>query len=206
MPLFVIPIAALLLGERITLAKIVGVTIGMVGVAILVGFDPAQIGRTDLSPQLVLVGAALSYALGGVYARRFVHGLRPMIPALFQVTFAMIMAGVGAFAFENPIGALGGLPFEAFVAVIWLGLFGSGLAYLIFYRLLNNWGPTRTSLVAYTLPVWGIALGWLVLNEHINEGLVLGTALVIAGIAVVNLRRDALIARAGRLHTRLPGR
>lgn len=205
-PLFVIPIAALLLGERITLAKVVGVTIGMIGVVFLVGFDPAQIGRTDLTPQLVLLGAALSYALGGVYARRFMHGLRPMIPALFQVTFGMIMAGVGAFAFENPLAEIGGLPFEAFVAVIWLGVLGSGLAYLVFYRLLNSWGPTRTSLVAYTLPVWGITLGLVVLGEHISGGIVLGTALVIAGIAVVNLRRKEVLARALRARHRLTGR
>jgi drug/metabolite transporter (DMT)-like permease len=202
-PLFVIPIAALLLGERMTLNKLVGVTVGMIGVAILVGFDPAQLGRTDLTPQLLLLTAALSYAFGGVYARRFVHGLRPMIPALFQVFFAMLMAGVGAFALEDPIGQTLNVPFDGLFAVVWLGLLGSGMAYLLFYRLLGQWGPTRVSLVAYTLPVWGIALGWLVLGEQISSGLVLGTALVIAGIALVNVQRRALMARAAQVRARM---
>lgn len=208
-PLFVIPIAALMLrNEAITLSKVAGVCIGLVGVVVLVGFDPAQLGRTDLTPQLALLAAAVSYALGGVYARRFVHGLRPMIPALFQVFFAMLMSGVAALAFEGPLGTIGTLPIEGWLAVAWLGLLGSGLAYLLFYRLLGRWGPTRISLVAYTLPVWGITLGWLFLGEQINQGLLLGTGLVIAGIALVNLEATATAASAavGGLRVRLPGR
>ncbi|CAN5545628.1 DMT family transporter [soil metagenome] len=205
-PLFVIPIAAIFLREPITLSKVVGVTIGMIGVAILVGFDPAQLGRTDLTPQLLLLWAALSYAFGGVYARRFVHGLRPMIPALFQVFFAMVMAGAGAIVLEDPFARSLSISAEGLFAVMWLGLLGSGMAYLLFYRLLGRWGPTRVSLVAYTLPVWGIALGWVVLGEEINQGLVLGTLLVIAGIAVVNLRRRAISARVSRLRARFHDR
>jgi drug/metabolite transporter (DMT)-like permease len=188
-PLFVIPIAALMLhDERISLNKVIGVAIGLVGVAILVGFDPATAGRTDLTPQLALVAAALSYALGGVYARRFVHGLRPMIPSLFQVFFAMLMSGLAAAVFERPLETTLGLPPDGVFAIIWLGVFGSGMAYLLFYRLLGRWGPTRISLVAYTLPVWGIALGFVVLNEPITAGLAAGTALILAGITLVNSR------------------
>ncbi|CAN5797896.1 DMT family transporter [soil metagenome] len=186
-PLFVIPIAAVMLhGERITLSKVVGVAIGLVGVAILVGFDVATLGRTDLSPQLALLVAAFSYALGGVYARRFVHGLRPMIPSLFQVLFAMLMSGAAALAFEQPVATTLALSADGIFAVIWLGLLGSGGAYLLFYRLLGRWGPTRVSLVAYLLPVWGIALGWAVLDEAIEPGLAVGTALILIGIALVN--------------------
>jgi drug/metabolite transporter (DMT)-like permease len=206
-PLFVIPIAAVLLvDERVTLNKVIGVSIGMVGVAILVGFDPATVGRTDLTPQVVLIAAAVSYAFGGVYARRFVHGLRPMIPSLFQVFFAMLMSGAAALAFERPVETVGTLPVEGIVAVVWLGLLGSGLAYLIFYRLLGRWGPTRISLVAYTLPVWGIALGALVLNEQIHPGLALGTALVLVGIALVNVKRESVARAASRVRDRLAGR
>jgi len=187
-PLFVIPIAAIMLrDERITLMKVVGVSVGLVGVAILVGFDPQTVGRTDLTPQLALLVATFSYALGGVYARRFVHGLRPMIPSLFQVFFAMLMSGLAAFTLEQPLTTIAALSLEGIFAVVWLGLLGSGMAYLLFYRLLGRWGPTRLSLVAYLLPVWGIALGWVVLNEAIEPGLALGTALVLAGIALVNV-------------------
>ncbi|HET7141872.1 MAG TPA: DMT family transporter, partial [Candidatus Limnocylindria bacterium] len=79
--------------------------------------------------------------------------------------------------------------FDAILAVVWLGLLGSGTAYLVFFRLLGRWGATRTSLVAYLLPVFGIILGAAVLHERVDLRTIGGTALVIAGIALVNARR-----------------
>jgi drug/metabolite transporter (DMT)-like permease len=198
-PLFVIPIAAALLpNERVTVNKVLGVTVGMVGVAILVGFDVTVIGRTDLTPQIALLVAAASYAVGGVYARRNVHGLRPMIPATFQVLFALLMSAAAAFALEEPIARTLALPFEGVFAFLWLGVFGSGLSYLVFYRLLGRWGATRVSLVAYLLPIWGIALGLIVLDEQISSGLLLGTLLILAGIALVNAKTLTLWRREAR--------
>jgi drug/metabolite transporter (DMT)-like permease len=157
-----------------------------VGVAILVGFDPGVVAGTDVVPALALVGSSISYALGAVYARRYAHGLRPMIPAVFQVGFALLITGGMALLFERPLE----IParFDAVLAVVWLGLLGSGTAYLVFFRLLGRWGATRTSLVAYLLPVFGIVLGAAVLHEPVDARTLLGTALVIGGIALVNAR------------------
>ena len=205
-PIFVIPIAALLLrDERLSLNRVLGVVLGLIGVAVLVGFDPGAVSRSDLLPQIALVGAAVSYAIGGVYARRNVRGYRPMIPALFQVATALVMVTILAFAFERPMELQ--LTTDALVAIVWLGLLGSGLAFLVFFRLLGRWGATRTSLVAYLLPVWGIALGAIVLNEAIHAGLLLGTALILAGIALVNAQAttDLLRAARGRAMGRLRG-
>jgi drug/metabolite transporter (DMT)-like permease len=186
-PLFVIAFAAMFLrDEPLTMNKLVGVVIGLLGVAILVGFDPAALAGGSLLAELALVGATASYAIGGVYARRMVRGLRPMIPALFQVAFAFAMVTVLAFIFERPLEAP--ITPETAFAVGWIGLFGSGLAYLVFFRLLRDWGATRTSLVAYLLPIVGIALGALILQEPIDAGLMIGTALIIGGIGVVNAR------------------
>jgi drug/metabolite transporter (DMT)-like permease len=197
-PLFAILFAAAMLAERITVAKIVGVIVGLVGVAVLMGFDPAQIGQTDLTPQLLLVAACVSYGFSGVFARKYVTGMRPMVPAFIEVALSMLMVLVCALLFENPLASLTSVSAEGLFAVAWLGVFGSGLAYLAFFRLIGAWGPTRTSLVAYLLPIWGIALGVIVLNEPIQQGLVLGTALVIAGIAFVNIDRTILASSAGR--------
>lgn len=187
-PLFVLPFAALLLpAERITFNGLLGIAIGLVGVAVVVGFDPAALAGNELLAEIALIAAAASYAIGGVYARRFVHGLRPMIPAVFQVAFALVMTAIPAVLLERPWER--GITFDAAFAVIWLGLLGSGAAYLIFFRLLRSWGATRTSLVAYLLPIWGIVLGALVLSEPIDARLLVGTALVIGGIALVNARR-----------------
>jgi drug/metabolite transporter (DMT)-like permease len=189
-PLFVIPFAALMLpAERITINGLLGIAIGLVGVAIVVGFDPAALAGNELLAEIALIGAAASYAVGGVYARRNVHGLRPMIPALFQVGIALVMMSIPALLLERPWES--GLSPEALFAVVWLGLLGSGAAYLIFFRLLGHWGATRTTLVAYLLPIWGIVLGALFLQEPVDARLLLGTALIIGGIAMVNMRRGS---------------
>ena len=202
-PLFAILFAVPMLGERLTVAKVAGIIVGLVGVAILMGFDFAQIGRTDLTPQLLLVGATISYGFSGVFARKYVTGLRPMVPAFIEVALAMLMVAVCAFIFESPLTLLPTLPADAFFAVIWLGIFGSGLAYLCFFRLITHWGATRTTLVAYLLPIWGIVLGLVVLNEPLGQGLVLGTALIILGIAFVNVDRGQLYSSMSSLGSRL---
>jgi drug/metabolite transporter (DMT)-like permease len=189
-PLFVILIAAVALrDEPITANRVAGLAVGFIGVVVLVGFDPASLAGGQLEPKLALIGSSLSYAIGGVYARRMVHGLRPMIPAVFQVGFALVMSGTLALLFERPIDVPARA--DALLAIVWLGLLGSGAAYLVFFRLLSAWGATRTSLVAYLLPVFGIALGAIVLGEVIDARLVFGTVLVIGGIALVNARWGA---------------
>jgi len=186
-PLFVIVIAAVFLkGETITLNRIAGLAVGFVGVAILVGFNVNDLGSANSLGELALVGATISYGFGAVYARAHIHGLRPMIPALFQVGFALLVVATLAFTVERPL-EVSFVP-ESIFAVIWLGLLGSGMAYLLFFRILQRWGATRTSLVAYLLPVYGIALGALVLREPIASSTLLGAVLVIGGIALVNSR------------------
>lgn len=193
-PLVVIVIAAAVLpDEPFTAPRVLGLLVGFVGVAILVGFDPGVLAGTSVLPALALLGSTTSYAAGGVYARRFLQGVKPMITALFEVAFALVMAAVLATLLDGGIR----LPTrtDAIFAVIWLGLLGSGLAFLIFFRLLGRWGATRTSLVAYLMPVVGLVLGAVVLHEPVDARLVIGTALVISGIAIVNLRFGSIRAR-----------
>src|SRR3954454_6580104 len=140
-PLFAILFAAGMLAERITVNKIVGIIVGLVGVAVLMGFDPAQIGQTDLKPQLLLVAACVSYGFSGVFARKYVTGMRPMVPAFLEVGMSMLMVLACALVFENPIGSVANFSIDGIFAVIWLGVFGSGLAYLAFFRLIGAWGP-----------------------------------------------------------------
>ena len=197
-PLLVIVVAPFFLpNERVTVARLFGLVVGFLGVAVLVGFDPSDLGRGDLVPKLALLGATLSYAIGAVYAKRNVRGLRPMIPAVSQVGFALAISGALSLVFERPFGLSVGL--DAWFAVVWLGLLGSGAAYLVYFRLLGRWGATRTSLVAYLLPVFGIALGAIVLREPLDADLLIGTGLIIAGVALVNSRYGTrpLFARRG---------
>jgi drug/metabolite transporter (DMT)-like permease len=188
-PLFTIVIAPVFLhDEHITVNRVAGLAVGFAGVIILTSGDLGGSGSGGgIGPGIVaLLLSAVSYAVGAVYARRNARGLSPMTIALFQVLFAFAITTTLAFAIENPLAA-SITPAAAF-SVVWLGLFGSGMAYLLFFRLLGDWGPTRTSLVAYLLPVWGILLGVAVLQETVDGRVLLGTALVIGGVALVNAR------------------
>ncbi len=186
-PLFVIVLAPLFLpDEQVTVNRVVGLAVGFVGVVVLFVPDLGVLEGNGLLGWLALIGSAVSYAAGNVYAKRNVKGLRPMIPALFQVTFALAISAVLALVIERPIGRVA-VTAEALFAVVWLGVLGSGFAYLGYFRLLRDWGATRTSLVAYLLPVFGIALG-LLRGEPITGSRILGTALIIGGVALVNSR------------------
>jgi drug/metabolite transporter (DMT)-like permease len=186
-PLFVIVIAPLFLhDEPIRLNGVLGLAIGFIGVVLIVSPGLAEAAGT-VPGQLALLGSSFSYAVGNVYARRNVRGLPPLIPAVFQVTFALLIVGTLALVLERP-WETARPDAEAWFSVVWLGILGSGMAYLAYFRLLSRWGATRTSLVAYLLPVFGIVLGYLVLREPVNVTLIAGTALVIGGVALVNGR------------------
>jgi drug/metabolite transporter (DMT)-like permease len=187
-PLFVIVIAALFLhDEPITVNRLAGLVIGYAGVVLLVARSLGASGvESSVGGELALLGSTFSYGVGAVYARRNVRGLRPMIPALFQVGFAFVITSTIALLFEKPFDVQ--WTGRSLFAIAWLGLLGSGLAYLAFFRLLQAWGATRTSLVAYLLPVVGIVAGALVLNEAVDAGVVAGAGLIIGGVALVNSR------------------
>jgi drug/metabolite transporter (DMT)-like permease len=185
-PLFAIVLSSLFLAdEPMRVNGVVGLVVGFIGVVIITSRGLTGAGSSVIG-ELALLGAAFSYACGAVYSRRNVRGLAPMIPAVFQVTFAAIITGTIALLFEHPWTATPDA--EAIFSILWLGILGSGLAYLAVFRLFAAWGATRTTLVAYLIPVWGIVLGYLVLQEPVDARIVIGTALVIAGSGVVNSR------------------
>ena len=185
-PLTVIVVAPMFLpDERITLPRVAGLAVGFAGVILLVAPDLVNMGDSDLTGELMMLGSSICYGLGNVYSRRHVQGLRPMIPALLQVTFAALIIIPLALVIDRPFATVSPTP-EAIAAVIWLGLLGSGVAYLCYFTLLQHWGATRTSMVAYLLPVVGIFLGAIVLGDPVTLNRLAGTALVLAGIAIVN--------------------
>jgi drug/metabolite transporter (DMT)-like permease len=185
-PLFAIILSSLFLAdEPMRVNGVIGLVVGFVGVVLITSGGMGGEG-SSIAGEVALLGAAFSYGCGAVYARRNVRGLAPMIPAVFQVTFAAIITGVLAIVFEHPWTVRPDA--QAIFSILWLGVLGSGLAYLFVFRLFAAWGATRTTLVAYLIPVVGIVLGYLVLAEPVDGRILVGTALVIAGIGLVNSR------------------
>jgi drug/metabolite transporter (DMT)-like permease len=184
-PLFTMVIAHLLLSDdRMTGRRVVGLLIGFLGVVMLVWRDLASGLDLNLLAQGAMILAVLFYAGSSVFARRNTQGLSPIVLALVPLITADVMIWGIAPTVEGPL-ALPQLGLT-WIALLWLGLIGSCIAYLLYYYLLHSVGPTRATMVTYLFPVVGVFLGVVVLNERLDVYLVLGAVLVIASLLVVN--------------------
>jgi drug/metabolite transporter (DMT)-like permease len=196
-PLFTLVIAHLFLhDEPITARKAAGLLIGFAGVLILMARD-LKLGslRIGLLGQAAVLLAAVSYASASVFARRTMREVSPLVQAFVPMAFADALVWSSAARVGDP----GRLPSLAitWVALLWLGLLGSCVAYLIYYNLLHSVGATRATMVTYIFPVVGVALGVLFLQERADWHLLAGAALVLSSIAVVNWNPRAPAAAAG---------
>jgi drug/metabolite transporter (DMT)-like permease len=186
-PLFSMLIAPLVLrDDPMTLPKTVGLIVGFIGVVILFSPDLAQGINKSLIGEGVMLLATLCYAAGSIYARLKARGLAPQWQAFLQLGTATLMVWLFTGAVERPIA----LPHLAitWLALLWLGLLGSCVAYILFFGLMNTIGPTRTTMVTYIPPLVGVLLGAIFLGEHLNWQAILGGALILSGIAVVNVK------------------
>jgi drug/metabolite transporter (DMT)-like permease len=185
LPLFTAVYAHFLVADdRLNLQKGAGLLTGFLGVVVLAWRNVGESGASSLLGIFAFLLAVNFYALSAIFIRRYVKGISNIVQSLGQLVAAdAIMWVVTPFA-ESPFH-FPQLPLT-WIALVWLGLIGSCLAYLLYFHLINNVGPTRSTQVAYTFPVVGIILGTLFLGESFDLRLVLGAALVIASILIVN--------------------
>ena len=196
-PLFAMVIAHFSLhDDRITLPRVVGLVTGFVGVIALMSRDigPQGIQQGVVGQAAVLVAAVL-YAGSSVFARRTLRDVSPTVQAFLPLLSAEAFVWGGALLTESPriVPQQG----PTWLALVWLGVLGSCVAYLLYFGLLQSVGPTRATLVTYVFPVVGVILGVLFLKETLDEYLVAGALLIVAGIAAVNWKPRAAPAAAG---------
>lgn len=185
-PLFTLVIAHFFLSdERMNVARALGLLLGFAGILLLFSRDVGLEGfRSGLLGQAAVLAAAFSYAGSSVFARRAFRNVPLLIQAAVPLFSADLLIWVGAIALESPV-AVPSLP-VTWLALAWLGLLGSCVAYLLYFYLINNVGSTRSTLVTYMFPVIGVALGVLFLDEKLDLRLIIGALMVVAGIGVVN--------------------
>lgn len=195
-PLFAIAIAHFWLSdERISAVRVMGLLTGFAGVVVLVSRDVGPSGfHGNVWGQAAVLVASASYALAATFSRRHLRNHPPLLQATMVVLVGDLFTWMAVLAAERPVH-LPALPVTWF-ALAWLGLLGSCVAYLLYFYLINALGPTRASMVTYVFPVIGLLLGIIFLNESADWRLWAGSALVVAGIAVVNLRMLAGVGRA----------
>ena len=187
-PLFTIVIAHFFLhDDRITIMRLIGLAVGFVGVIALLSRDlGAALSASSLPAQGAVLLAALFYAGSSVFARSRFRGVAPVVHALLPLVAADMVVWFLLPSVESPV-RLPVLPMT-WIALAWLGLLGSCLAYLLYYYLIHAWGPTRATLVTYVFPPVGLVLGILFLHEVADWRLLVGSGLIMGSIAIINLR------------------
>lgn len=181
-PFFAAPLSHVVLGrqDRLTLGKLLGIGVGFVGVAVLLGIGTSSLAGASVLGGAAVLLASLSYAVNLVIVRSRLHGVPPMLPPVGQTVSASLMLAPFALTAlpRHPVHLL------PVLSLLGLGVLGTGIAYLLFFRLIRHVGPTRTSMVTYLLPCTALIYGVVLLHELATANIVAGLALVLVGIGL----------------------
>lgn len=183
-PLFTIVIAHYLLhDDKMTVPKVAGLLTGFIGVIILMSKSVgASIG--PILGQLAVVVASMFYAGSSVYARKSTTEASGIIRGGGPLVSSTAVMWLAAVTVERPI-TFPHLPIT-WIALLWLGILGSGFAFILNYYLIHEIGPTRTTMVTYLFPLGGVILGVAFLHEQLSWQVLVGGALIVASLAVAN--------------------
>jgi drug/metabolite transporter (DMT)-like permease len=182
--------------ETLTWRRGAGVALGFVGVGVLIGPSALSFGSGGLGVaigMLAVLVAAAAYAVGALLSRGYGGSAQLVGPMTMQVAALAVML---------PLALATGLPThipspKALAAVATLGIFGTAIAYLLAFWLINNVGATRYSMVAYLLPCTALVWGALFQNEPVSWNALAGLALVLLGTLITNGTLKNLPARLG---------
>lgn len=185
-PMFTAILAHLLIPtDRLQPQKIFGIGMGAGGLAAL--FAPNIALGLSGSTLGILAGtaAAFCYAVSHVYAKKYITGHPPFVTPTAQLLCSALMLLPLMFIFDDPLN----LPMpsnKACLGILGLSLFGTVIAFIIYYKLLEHCGPTAISMVACFFPVGGMALGFAFLGESMSWGSLGASFLILLGLLTVN--------------------
>ena len=180
-PLFAAILATLWLDEPMTMWRAAGLAGGAAGVALVTGAGPVVPDAMFGWAIAACLCAALCYALAGIYIKRHAGGAKPMAIAGWSQMFA------GAALLPlTPFAPVPGTVTAGVIAnVLGLALLCSAVAYLLYYRLIVDVGPTRAMTVTFLMPLFGMVWSVLFLDETVTLPMIAGCALIVGGTALV---------------------
>jgi len=183
-PLFTILIAHFLLqDDKITLPKTLGLVIGFIGIVILMSKDIGA-SSNSLLGQLAVIVASIFYAISAIYIRRVTVETPGILRSAGPLVSATTVMWLGTLVFESPvqIPQLG----ITWVALLFMGVLGSGLAFVMAFYLIHEIGPTRTTMVTYLFPLGGVILGVTFLREQLTWQVIAGAILIVSSLVIAN--------------------
>ncbi|HEX6970374.1 MAG TPA: DMT family transporter [Micromonosporaceae bacterium] len=205
-PLMALPLAVLLFRtERMTARRAAGLAVGFVGVLVVLGVWQG-VGGSQLTGQLMCLGAALCYAVAIPYQKRFIAHAAVSGVALTaaQLLIAVAELAVVAPLIAGPPPAPTSLSVDVVASVLALGAIGTGIAFVINLRNIRLIGASAASAVTYVVPLFAVLVGVLVLDEHLAWHQPVGALIVLAGVAVAQGMFRGRFRRFQRRRAELP--
>ncbi len=185
-PLFTILAAHYLLrDDKMTVPKVAGLLIGFAGVVVLMSKDIGA-STSSVLGQLAVVLASVFYAGSSIYARKTTEDAPSIMRSAGPLISSTAVMWLATVLVEQPV-KIPQLPIT-WIALVWLGVLGSGLAFVMAYYLIHEIGPTRTTMVTYLFPLGGVLLGVLFLHEQLSWQLLAGGALIVGSLVVANMQ------------------
>jgi drug/metabolite transporter (DMT)-like permease len=180
-PLFGAVIAWLWLGDRLTPSRILGLAIGFGGVLWLAwdkaSFQPGADGVRTGWAIVACLAATLCYAVSASYTKRYLTGVPPLaVAAGSQLSAALFLLLPTLVWWPQAVPSS-----RAWVSVGLLALLCTGVAYVIFFRLIARVGPANAITVTFLIPVFAVLWGWLFLSEAITHAMLVGCTVILAG-------------------------
>jgi drug/metabolite transporter (DMT)-like permease len=179
-PIFTAIVAWAWLGEKLTISRSAGLLVGSVGVWLLVRDKIGDsMGDTTLAV-IAALGGAFLYGVGGNFTRRYASHVKPLAIATgSQIAAALSLLPVAVLTWpESPVSL------TAWTAAIVMGVFSTALAYILYFRLIANTGPTNAITVTYLIPLFAMLLGAAVIDEPITASMIVGCAVILLGTAL----------------------
>jgi drug/metabolite transporter (DMT)-like permease len=177
--------------DRLTLFKGGGFAMGFIGVLFVIGLEPFQGDVGALLPQLAIICAATSYAVSGAIAKKIENVASSMFTACVLISASLMTVPASLF-FEAPfdVGASGASQ-SSLLAIFYLGLVPTGLAFLIRFHLLRTVGYTFVAQVGYLVPMFGVLFGVIIFDEALTPSIIFGLVLILTGVVVSRLTKES---------------
>lgn len=179
-PLFAAIVAFTWLGERMSSLRVLGLAIGFGGVIVLVGGSSVIDAKQGGVAVAAALAATVLYGVASSYTKRFLTGVPPLAVATgSQLAAAIVLAPLAYWLWpaQTPTGGV-------WLHVIALGIACTGVAYILFFRLVAHVGPTRAVSVTFLIPVFGVLWGILFLGEQLTLNMVIGCAVILLGTSL----------------------
>jgi drug/metabolite transporter (DMT)-like permease len=192
-PLFTVVVMAAFGEERLLARKVVGVLVGLAGVAVLRGFSPLSLADAQTVGIGLCLAAALSYGFSGLWGRRRLAGVPPMTSATCQLVSSSLVMTVLAAVVEQPWT----LPVPStatLLAIVGFAALSTALGYIVFFQILVRSGASNVMLVTLLIPISAILLGHLVLGEQIKPREIVGALVIGSSLLIIDGRVLALLA------------